>query len=49
MIHPHLVAPYRLDHESALFTVRNDRVYSHYDSDGSLAAMSRCNETAVTP
>ena len=30
MIHPHLVVTYRLDEESALFTPRNDRVYSHY-------------------
>ena len=30
MIHPHLVVTYRLYHESALFTARNHRVYSHY-------------------
>ena len=30
MIHLHLVVTYRLDHQSALFTPRNDRVYSHY-------------------
>ena len=31
MIHPHLVVTYRLDHQSTLFTPRNDRVYSHYE------------------
>jgi hypothetical protein len=31
MVHPHLVPPYRLDHESALFPAWKDRVYSHYD------------------
>jgi hypothetical protein len=31
MIHPHFVTPYRLDDQSALFTPRNDRVYSHYE------------------
>jgi hypothetical protein len=28
---PSLCPPYRLDHQSALFTPRNDRVYSHYE------------------
>jgi hypothetical protein len=31
MIHPHFVTLYRLDDQSALFTPRNDRVYSHYE------------------
>ena len=31
MIHPHFVTPDRLDDQSALFTPRNDRVYSHYE------------------
>jgi hypothetical protein len=30
MIHPHFIATDCLDHQSALFTPRNDRVYSHY-------------------
>jgi hypothetical protein len=32
MVHTHLVVTYRLYHESALFTARNRRVYSHYSS-----------------
>jgi hypothetical protein len=31
MIHPHFIATDCLDHQSALFTPRNDRVYSHYE------------------
>jgi hypothetical protein len=31
---PSLCPPYRLDDQSALFTPRNDRVYSHYVCKG---------------
>ena len=31
MIYPHFIVTDCLDHQSALFTPRNDRVYSHYE------------------